>query len=286
MQRKSRAIPANGLSWRELAQYYPELLPLQLEVRLTKRLSVDQLAREITQILKPLGKKPGTPERVARHIATVLAPRFRILSTELDKLIANRPAEFAAALDASQMDEYTRLVKIISTFPMPKKIRAKQQLSEEQKQRNVKTSKNSYERRKRRHYPRREVGLIEEEFGTPRFSPLFPDAAPTGPCLDTLFEFGGVSMSQGADSLERLFGMDRHRFPKSLSNYRYRRGRRFFYDLRAVLECMHQLLESGRWPSDIERRKLVLSGIVQRAKYIGKPKVAALLEAFFRPYLV
>jgi hypothetical protein len=68
MQKKRKAIPINELTWSELAQNYPELLRPELEAGLIKRVSVDQLAREITQILKTLGKKPGTPETVARHI--------------------------------------------------------------------------------------------------------------------------------------------------------------------------------------------------------------------------
>jgi hypothetical protein len=276
-------IPINEFRWSELAQNYPELLRPQLEARLIKRVDVDQLASDITQILKPLGKKPGTPETVARRVATVLAPRFAHVSTDLDRLIANRPGELAAALDASDFEEYRKLAKIVSKFSIPKRTRSKQ-LTEEQKRKNVKASKNRYERRKRRRYNRLEVGLIEEEFGTHRFPSLFPDAAPTGPCLDTLLNYGGVPMSGGADSLERLFGIDRHKLTKSLP--RFRRGRRFFYDLRAVLECIHELLETGRWLVEVERRKLVLSGIVKRANDIGKPKVPTLLETFFRQYLV
>src|SRR4051812_15244958 len=132
MQTNSRAIPARRLSWKELALNYPEHLGSQLEARLIKRVSVDELAGDITQMLKSLGRKPGTPETVACHIANVLAARFRIVSSELDRLIANRPAEFAVALHASQMDEHRRLAELVSTFPEPKKIRAKQ-LTDEQK---------------------------------------------------------------------------------------------------------------------------------------------------------
>jgi hypothetical protein len=255
MQKKSRAIPINELRWSELAQDYPELLRPQLKARLIKRVNVDQLARDITQILKPLGKKPGTPETVARRVAAVLAPRFMHVSSDLERLIVNRPGQLAAALDGSDFEEYKKLAEIVSKFPILKRTRVKQ-LTEEQKQRNVKASKNRYERRKRRRYNRLEVGLIEEEFGTHRFPSLFPNAAPTGPCLDTLLNYGGVSMSRGADSLERLFGIDRHKLPKSLP--RFRHGRRLFYDLRAVLECIHELLETGRWLVEVERRKLVI----------------------------
>jgi len=205
------------------------------------------------------------------------------VNNDLERLIANRPGELAAALDGSDFEEYRKLAEIVSKFPIPKRTRAKQ-LTEEQKRRNVKASKNRYERRKRRRNRRLEVGRIEEEFGAQRFPSFFSYTEPTGPCLDTLFNYGGVPMSGGADSLERLFGVDRHKLPKSLP--RFRRGRQILYDLRALLECIDELLGSGRWPVKAERSKLVLDGIVNRANEIGKPKVASLLETFFRQYLV
>src|SRR5262245_10231758 len=101
--------------------------------------------------LKALGKKPGSPEFVARHIATGLAPRFTQVSNALKRLIANRPAELAAALEASEFDDYGKLAEWISTLPKPKKTRAKQ-LTVEEKRRNRKASKNRYERRKRQRF--------------------------------------------------------------------------------------------------------------------------------------
>jgi hypothetical protein len=284
MPRKRKAIPVDELTWSQLAQNYPELLRPNLEAWLIKRVRVDELSREITQILKTLGKKPGTPETVARNIATVLAPHFRHVSTSLDRLIENRPAELAAALDRSVNDECRRLAEALSRFPQPKKIRAKQP-TEEQKRRNVQTSKNRYERRRRRFYPRPEIGRIELEFGTrpADFSLLGCNAAPTGPCLDTLLKFGEVSMSQGANSLEQLFGVDRHELPKSLPSVQ--RGRRVFYNIRALLVCIKVRLENGRWLADTDRRALVLSGIIKRAQDVGEPELATILEKFFGPYL-
>jgi hypothetical protein len=90
-------------------------------------------------------------------------------------------------------------------------------------------------------------------------------------------------MSRGEYSLERLFGVDRHKLPTSLPPVR--RGRRVFYDLRHVLECIEEFLESGQWLADVQRRKLVLSGIIDRAKQIGQHKVATLLNEFFQRYL-
>src|SRR5215212_3232384 len=97
MQKKHKAIAFDELTWRELTQNHPELLRRKLENRLAKPVSVEQLAAEIMRIVKPLGRKPGSPETVARYIATALAPHFSRVSGTLQRLIANRPVELAAA---------------------------------------------------------------------------------------------------------------------------------------------------------------------------------------------
>src|SRR5437867_2050063 len=76
MKKKRRAIALDELTWSELAQNHPELLRHKLENGLTKPVSVEQLAGEITRIVKALGRKPGSPETVARYIATALAPHL------------------------------------------------------------------------------------------------------------------------------------------------------------------------------------------------------------------
>jgi hypothetical protein len=108
MLKKRRAIDPNELSWTQLAKHDPELLRQKLEDRLAKPVDVDQLAREIRHILKSLGTRPGSVETVAHHIATRLGSRFSHLSVTLERLIANRPAELAEALDASDWDEYSK----------------------------------------------------------------------------------------------------------------------------------------------------------------------------------
>jgi hypothetical protein len=132
----------------------------------------------------------------------------------------------------------------------------------------------------------RETGLIEEEFAlrkNPFFDPL-NRRQPTGPCLDVLLNLGEVPMSGETYCLESLLGMDRHNFPKSLPHVR--RGRRIFYDLRALIKCIMALLEKGKWPLERARRNLVLSGIIQRVRDIGQPKLATILEQIFRPYII
>jgi hypothetical protein len=281
MKKKGRAIDPNELSWTELAQHDPKLLRQKLDDRLAKRINVGQLSREITRLLKSLGRRPGTPELVARHIATQLASRFAVNVT-LEQLIANRPAELAVALEASDWDEYSKIAERISNLPKPKKTRAKQ-LTEEQRRKRRRTSKNRYERRKRQHSRYGETGLIEEEFAIRErqflLSDLLNRRPPTGPCLDVLLNFGEVPMSD----LESLLGMDRHNFPKSLPHIR--RGRQIFYKIPALIECILALVKKGKLLPETDRRIVVLLGIIQRAIEIGQPEVAAILERVFRPYI-
>ena len=234
-----------------------QLLRDKLKVRLAKPISIEQLSNELVGILKALGKKPGTAEVVARCVASKLAARFRHPSKDLERLIANRPAELAAVLEASFIDDLRLLAQTLSNSPKPKKTRAKP-LTEEERRRNRKASKNRYERGKRQRCDRRKIGRIEKEFTVgvrafPLTDPLSKEA-PTGPCLDTLSNFGEVPMSGSVDSLESLFGVDRHSLPKSLP--RFRIGQRIFYEIGALVKCITTLLESGRWLPDPDRRKL------------------------------
>jgi hypothetical protein len=287
MQTKRRAIPFSELSWSEIAHNDPNLLRDKLKAQLGKPVSIDQLSSEITRILKTLGTMPGSYETVAHHIATGLAPGFSHVSKALERLIANRPAELAAALEASEFDEYRKFAGTVLNSPKPKKTRTREP-TEEEKRRNRRASKNRYERRKRQHFGFCEAGLIEQEFAIRKGTFLLSDPlnrqAPTGPCLDVLLNLGYVPMSGAAYCLESLLGMDRHNFPKSLPHVR--RSRRIFYDICALVKCVMALVAKGKWLPDGDRRKLVLSGIIQRARDVGQPPaLATVLEQTFRPYL-
>jgi len=297
MQKRLRAIEPNELSWTELARHDPALLRKRLEDRLAKPVDVNQLAREIRNVLKSLGPRPGSVETVAHHIATRLGSRFSHVSVTLERLIANRPAELAAALDASDRHESSKVAEMILSLPKPKKTRVRQ-LTEEQRRKGVRNSKNWYERRKRKGFRYGEMGLIEKQFAIrqrpfsssdrpPRTNPylnvLLNGPRLTGSCLDVLLNFGYVPMSGETYCLESLLGMDRHNFPKPLPYVR--RGRRIFYKIPALIECILSLVKKGKWLPETDRRIVVLRGIIQRARDIGQPEVAAILEQVFGPYL-
>jgi len=93
-------------------------------------------------------------------------------------------------------------------------------------------------------------------------------------------------MAGHADSLENLFGEDRHRFPKSLRHERS--GRTKVYYLDAFLECIIDLLANRggkeQWLNERRQRRLVLSGIIRRARRFSS-EIGKMLAEKLRPYL-
>jgi hypothetical protein len=118
---------------------------------------------------------------------------------------------------------------------------------------------------------RKEVGLIEYEFGGQADARAFPfPYEPT--CLDAIFMGYGVPM----EYLEWLCEIEHHRFPRKLPNVRD--GRNFLYSALAVVKIMDALLkvperkprarggsEKKLWLSNRDCRKRVLMGIANRA---------------------
>jgi hypothetical protein len=94
-------------------------------------------------------------------------------------------------------------------------------------------------------------------------------------------------MRGGIDSLENLFGFDRHKFPKSIHSIR--RHKTVFYNLRSVMQCMifflDDKLSDGRWLLDPSRRQLVLMGVIKRAEDVGSKEIAESVRQILQPYL-
>jgi hypothetical protein len=216
-------------------------------------------------------------------MAERLTSKWRFASIEtINRLIENRPELLDQAASASARDELDCLIKMRRGLPRSKRRRAKPSSDQERSQ-GQRKSKNRYESRRREYRD----ALIEEEFGT-----LLPNAfiqnsfvPSTGPCLDILFSGGDVRMAGCVDSLENLFGVDRHRFPKSLP--RSRRGRNAVYDLVAFVECLIHLLKNRddgtQWLPEPTKRELVLDGIIERARRFS-PELAGILAKELRPY--
>ncbi|HVF73332.1 MAG TPA: hypothetical protein VM940_17145 [Chthoniobacterales bacterium] len=158
--------------------------------------------------------------------------------------------------------------------------------------------KQTYES-KRSQYKLGESGEIENGFGNTSpcgveafdFAlPIYQGRLAMCPCpvIDDILAGGAVSMAK----LQRLFGLNRNRFPKRPPSFK--KGRERLYDYRAVTKIMNSLLSEqtgssggnrqGRprrgWPCDPAKRTLILAGIVARLKDTGAPKHIA--DAFTR----
>ena len=100
-----------------------------------------------------------------------------------------------------------------------------------------------------------------------------------------------MHLATGPDSLQKLFGIDRHKLPESLPSVRRgrERSRERLYNLKGVMECMSRALADERpghrWLPDETRRRIVLTGIISRAHRVGSVKVAKAVEKILRPHL-
>jgi len=143
--------------------------------------------------------------------------------------------------------------------------------------RRVKQAKNQYEYFERSHFIT--PGHIEYEFADSR--------ARAGPCLDKIFHRSETQMCGPGDSLQNLFGLSRKRL--SMADPAIRHGRETFYDYRGVLACMDALLkqspENSYWLPDATRRRLVITGILLRARQEATPKIRKAFEGMLLRYM-
>jgi hypothetical protein len=264
---------------------------LKSELRNTLRPEVNlpTLANDICQFLdKHAGKSARNPN-VANNLAAYLTQKYSVSDRktgELRSLIERYPEELAAFLDRITFKKIQLFLKTVDQLPpTKKKPRVKAKTEAEAGQRRKK-SKKRYEQRRREF----REGLIIEQFGkSPRSQALDLDSRrlPEGQgCLDIFFRGDAIRMGGHWDSLENLFGVDRHRFSDSLP--RKRRGRNVVYYLDAFIEGLIHLLANRdgnqQWPPEPTQRELVLRGIIKRA-YRFSPKIGDMLAEKLRPYL-
>lgn len=266
----------------------------ELRRKLLPTLSLRELADEITDILKSLGRNPGTREEVSAALASKLISKFARPNREIERLINRRPREVHSLLHADALEE---LQDFIRTYPETfSATKSRQKVATEADRiRRRKESKNWYERRRRRS---RELGFIEREFSDssrPSLTELLQGLStgqplklpPTGPCLDDIFHGGAVRMCGNTYSLQSLFGLSRKKLSEAAPGIR--RGRELFYNYRAVLRCMQGLLEhtgkDAAWLRDPSRRRMVMTGVIFRAKQEAKPRIADAFTKTLVPYL-
>jgi hypothetical protein len=253
--------------------------------RLQPEVNPATLANDINEFLR---RHAGRDVNFAHNLVAYLTQKYSVSdrnSGELRQLIEEHSDDLAAFLDGISVHDIGKnlesLTKIIAQIPRTKKPR-----TESEAARRRKRSKNRYEWRRRQYRD----GLIIKQFGTiERGSVLDPrrKTRPSeGPCLDILFRGGAIRMAGHADSLENLFGVDRHRCPKALPHKRS--GRNKVYYLDAFVECLIHLLANRdgyeQWLNEPRQRKLVLRGIIRRARRFSS-ETGNMLAERLRPYL-
>jgi hypothetical protein len=284
-------------------QKSPSRLKSELYKKLRPEVDLPTLAHDIADFLdKPAGKSARGKD-FANILAAYLAQKYSVTdrkSGELHLLIERHSDHLAAFLDEISFKETQAFVRTRAGPPQPTSLKELVQAllktpdelppsenkilpaendpprrkrkcrprpkTETERSRRRNEAKREYERR-RNEYRR---GLIVNQFGTYPFPTLYPNerTPPEGACLDVLLSGGAVSNAAHAGSLEDLFGIDRHRFPKPRA--RERRGRNVVYGLAAFLECMIHLLANRdgkeQWLPEGPQRDLVLTGIIARAR--------------------
>jgi hypothetical protein len=241
---------------------------------------------EITDLLHKLLGESTRNVNVAHNLATHLMGKYSVSQRKkgaLNWLIALHADDLKKFLTANSIKDLMSFLETGGQLPKPKKKPRRKPQTEAERAQRRKKSKNRYEQRRREYRD----GLIIEQFGTqlPNAFNQYSFGPSTGPCLDILFSGGDVRMAGCVNSLENLFGVDRHRFPKSLSPTR--RGRNAVYDLVAFMECLIHLLKKRdggtQWLPERRKRELVLAGIIERARRFSL-ELAGILAKKLRPY--
>jgi len=217
-------------------------------------------------------------------------------SYELQELIKYRPEELSALKDAAVREHFETemLPMILRQKKRPAKLR-----TPEERLRRIRTAKKRHEMATRSYIPK--PGAIERDFSTRSnvrqaenlklLTPLqalfsLDPAPPTRTCLDEIFRGGRYPMC-GADSLQWLFGLTRKKL--YMAKPEIPEGRRCFYDYRGVLACMAALLKGtgshADWLPDPGRRRIVLTGVLFRARQEASATIARAFERTLGPHL-
>ena len=262
----------------------PAGLRSDLWSELRPEVPVPALANEITELLNKHIGKSARNSNVAHNLAAYLQQKYSVTYREaeaLRSLIEFHGEDLVRFLDETWLQ---RVLKILDRLPRKTKRNRPKPQTETEKAQLQKKSEDRYEWRRRDYRD----GLIIQQFGMPRFSALVPNLriAPDGQCLDILFSGGAIRMAGHFDSLENLFGVDRHAFPKRLRPKRS--GRTKLYHLDAFIDCLVHLLanrdSNDQWLPEGGLRHLVLAGIIERA-YEHSPEIGASLAEKLRPHL-
>jgi len=256
--------------------------------RLRPEIDSATLAGDIKKFLDQHVGKSVRHVNLANNIARYLTQKYSVsdrTTGELRPIIEHHSDDLDAFLEGIRSKQFQCVLNNLDKLPhineKPRRVRPQTQAETKQRRRR---SKRNYDRRRSSY----REGLIIKQFGS---DPIFDlvdlkYVSPESPCLDILFKGRGVRRAGTWDSLENLFGEDRHTFPKSLPSRRQGRIRLHYAD--AFIECLIHLLagRAGRkqWLPEGDRGKLVLGRMIVRAHRFS-PKLATKLIEKLRPYL-
>jgi hypothetical protein len=259
----------------------PRLLIRELRARFLPKIDVDTLARSVSAYLKTVSRPLPSDDVFARRLAIFLHRNLPTKTSEIRKLIENRPLELAALVERSDWDEHRKLTDIITKLPKPEEQRRQRRRSADRK-----GSKASAKRRYEslRPYHALSVGRIEREFNQPS-SVLNPLARPLPPrlaFLDALLAGDKVKMR----TLENWFGRDRKLLPPALRVVRC--GRETYYDYRAFGACLGALLNDKSavrcWPRDRAIRPRLVAGLITHIEEHASGEIKPTLLGSLMPH--
>jgi len=252
---------------------------------LRPEITLAALANEIKALLDRHIGKSVRNANVAHNLAACLTQKYSVThrtAGALGTVIEYYGEDLARFLDQIRFKQYQLLD--VDQLPRTTKTRRRKPQTATERAQLQKEAKSRHDSLRREY----RVGLIVKQFGTsPRYSLLVPPLkfVPENPCLDILFSGGAVRMCGCWESLENLFGVDRHRLPRSLP--RKSSGRNVLYGLDAFVQCLIHLLENRdggqQWLSEPAQRELVLRGIIERA-YRFSSEAADMLARKLRRY--
>jgi hypothetical protein len=239
-----------------------------LRAQLPQPLPESQIAEEIERYLyKHFEIVPGKP-KLAKDLASHLSSQFLLTDKRslgwLQCIIEFYPDDLEHLSEQATLESFLRLARA-GKLPKGAKIPRKF-WSPTTRAKRKRNSKAYYELKRKGH----REGLIIRQFGE-----FFSHQSALGEvllgsrkcdCLDAVFEGKTVKMSGSGSSLENLFGVDRHRFPKNLT--KVRSDREIGYNLDTVLQCMVALLsdKQRRWLPDPKFRDTILRRVIDRAR--------------------
>jgi hypothetical protein len=254
-----------------------------LRAQLPQPLPESQIAEEIERYLfNHFETVPGKP-KLARDLASHLSGQFLVTGKRslgwFRRILEIYPEQLKRLSDQALSEYLLRLARAGKLPAGAKGKNPRKFWSPTTRAKRKRDSQARYELKRKGH----REGLIAQQFEgfLARQSALGQVLLGSGrcDCLDDLLEGKTVKMAGYGSSLENLFGLDRHRFPKNLT-----RGRtgRVGYNLTAVTQCMLALLgdEKQPWLPDCKIRNMVLRGIIERAREESDELASALQEKF------